>query len=199
PRSPPLSLHDALPILLRAIGFSRRQIEEANEVICGMQTIEGAPHIKDEHLAVFDCANKCGKTGTRFIHYTGHIKMMAAVQPFLSGAISKTINMPNEATVEDIEHAYMAGWDLALKALALYRDGSKLSQPLSSKSDTKEEEKEEQAAVAETPAQPVAAQLPVTTNLDGFRPVRRPLPARRRGVTQEAKVAGHKIYLRTGE
>src|SRR5690606_7884854 len=142
---------------------------------------------------------KCGKTGTRFSHYTGHIKMMAAVQPFLSGAISKTINMPNEATVEDIEHAYMAGWDLALKALALYRDGSTLSQPLSSKSDTKAEEKEEQAAVAETPAQPVAAQLPVTTNLDGFRPVRRPLPARRRGVTQEAKVAGHKIYLRTGE
>ncbi len=128
--------------LLRAVGFSRQQIDEANEVICGMQTIEGAPHIKDEHLAVFDCANRCGKTGTRFIHYTGHIRMMAAAQPFLSGAISKTINMPNEATHEDIEHAYMAGWDLALKALALYRDGSKLSQPLSSKSDAKEDEEE---------------------------------------------------------
>jgi ribonucleoside-diphosphate reductase alpha chain len=183
--------------LLRAVGFSRQQIDEANEVVCGMQTVEGAPHLKDEHLPVFDCANKCGKTGTRYIHYTGHIRMMAATQPFLSGAISKTINMPNEATVEDIEHAYMAGWDLALKALALYRDGSKLSQPLSSKSDQKEEKEE---PIAELP-KPVAAatKLPMTTNADGFRPVRRPLPARRRGVTQEARVAGHKLYLRTGE
>ena len=183
--------------LLRAVGFSRQQIDEANEVICGMQTIEGAPHIKDEHLAVFDCANRCGKTGTRFIHYTGHIKMMAAAQPFLSGAISKTINMPNEATTDDIEHAYMAGWDLALKALALYRDGSKLSQPLSSKSDVDEDEEEAEEIVAEVPAPAVPA--PLTTNVDGFRPVRRLLPARRRGVTQEAKVAGHKLYLRTGE
>ncbi|CAN5733244.1 hypothetical protein BH23CHL2_BH23CHL2_04590 [soil metagenome] len=189
--------------LLRAVGFSRQQIDEANEVICGMQTIEGAPHIKDEHLAVFDCANRCGKTGERFIHYTGHIKMMAATQPFLSGAISKTINMPNEATLEDIEHAYMAGWDLALKALALYRDGSKLSQPLSSKSDKKEDEEDteagELAAVAPAAENVPTKSAPVMTNVDGFRPIRRPLPARRRGVTQEAKVAGHKLYLRTGE
>ncbi|MFW6074922.1 MAG: LAGLIDADG family homing endonuclease, partial [Chloroflexota bacterium] len=183
--------------LLRAIGFSRKQIEEANEVICGMQTIEGAPHIKDEHLAVFDCANRCGKTGQRFIHYMGHIKMMAATQPFLSGAISKTINMPSEATIEDIEHAYMQGWELALKALALYRDGSKLSQPLSAKSDAKHDEDEEEEEA--TPEPVAAAAGPITTNREGFRPVRRPMPARRRGYTQEARVAGHKLYLRTGE
>ncbi|MEZ4571673.1 MAG: hypothetical protein R2849_15330 [Thermomicrobiales bacterium] len=156
--------------LLREIGFSRQQIDEANEVICGMQTIEGAPHIKDEHLAVFDCANRCGKTGTRFIHYTGHIKMMAAAQPFLSGAISKTINMPNEATLEDIEHAYMAGWDLALKALALYRDGSKLSQPLSSKSDKKEDEEETEEVVAEAPEPVAAADSAAIRTLSSFPP-----------------------------
>jgi ribonucleoside-diphosphate reductase alpha chain len=121
--------------LLHAIGLTREQINALNEVICGTQTIEGAPHLKDAHLAVFDCANRCGKKGQRFIAVEGHIRMMAAAQPFISGAISKTINLPNEATVEDIASAYRLSWELGLKANALYRDGCKLSQPLSSKSD----------------------------------------------------------------
>ena len=184
--------------LLRELGFTPQQIAEANDVICGMQTVEGAPHLKDEHLPVFDCANKCGKHGRRFIHHMGHIRMMAAVQPFLSGAISKTINMPNEVTVEDIEEAYMASWRLGLKAMALYRDGSKLSQPLSSASKQDQEEKDEAKAeaAAEAPA-PVAAAEPQIVYVE--RPKRRPLPAKRRGFTQEGRVAGHKIYLRTGE
>ncbi|NNM84214.1 MAG: adenosylcobalamin-dependent ribonucleoside-diphosphate reductase [Phycisphaerales bacterium] len=121
--------------LLRAMGFTRRQIREANDVICGSQTVEGAPHLKDEHLAVFDCANRCGRKGKRFIHHLGHIRMMAAAQPFISGAISKTINLPNEVNTADIEEAYRESWKLGLKAVALYRDGSKLSQPLNSMSD----------------------------------------------------------------
>jgi ribonucleoside-diphosphate reductase alpha chain len=121
--------------LLRRLGFSRRQIDEANDWVCGRGTVEGAPHLKDEHLSVFDCANKCGKTGERYIAVEGHIRMMAAAQPFISGAISKTINLPNEATVEDIKNSYFLSWQLGLKANALYRDGSKLSQPLNSKSD----------------------------------------------------------------
>lgn len=184
--------------LLRAVGFSRAQIDEANEAICGTQTIEGAPHLLPEHLPVFDCANRCGKKGQRFIHYMGHVRMMAAAQPFLSGAISKTINMPNEATVEDIEQAYMESHRLCLKAVALYRDGSKLSQPLSSKSDAKEEEEAEDV-VAEPVPVAVAAPQPKPSEVVAFQPVRRPPPAKRRGFTQEARVAGHKIYLRTGE
>jgi ribonucleoside-diphosphate reductase alpha chain len=109
--------------LLRAIGFSREQIDEANEVICGTMTIEGAPHLRDEHYPVFDTANKSGKKGTRLIHYTGHIRMMAAAQSFLSGAISKTINMPHEATIEEVEDAYRTSWELGVKAMAIYRDG----------------------------------------------------------------------------
>ncbi len=126
--------------LLRALGLSRSQIDELNEVICGTQTIEGAPHLKDEHLAVFDCANTCGKKGERFIAVEGHIRMMSAAQPFISGAISKTINLPKSANVEDIKSAYRLSWELGLKANALYRDGSKLSQPLSSKSDAEEDD-----------------------------------------------------------
>jgi ribonucleoside-diphosphate reductase alpha chain len=121
--------------LLRKLGFTRRQIDEANDVICGRGTVEGAPHLKDEHLSVFDCANRCGRHGERYIAVEGHIRMMAAAQPFISGAISKTINLPNEATVEDIKNSYFLSWQLGLKANALYRDGSKLSQPLNSKSD----------------------------------------------------------------
>ncbi|KAI9549694.1 Ribonucleotide reductase [Daphnia sinensis] len=117
--------------LLRAIGFTRQQIAEANEYICGTMTVEGAPYLKEEHYEIFDCANKCGQKGQRYIHAHGHIKMMAAAQPFLSGAISKTINLPNEATVEEIKDCYELSWKLALKANALYRDGCKLSQPLS--------------------------------------------------------------------
>jgi len=210
--------------LLRAIGFSQAQIEEANDVIAGRQTIEGAPHLKPQHLPVFDCANKCGKHGQRFIHYMGHVRMMAATQPFLSGAISKTINMPNEASVAEVENAYMEGWRLGLKAVALYRDGSKLSQPLSTKSDIKEETSAEASAeLAQAQAALSVAQTELSaaqTELAALRAqvgelkaaqvvakaperssklARRALPTKRRGFTQEAKVAGHKIYVRTGE
>jgi len=123
--------------LLEALGFTEEQIEAANDYVCGTMMLEGAPLLKDEHLPVFDCANKCGKKGRRFIHAHGHIRMMGATQPFISGAISKTINLPHEATVEEISDAYLLSWELGLKACALYRDGSKLSQPLSTKSDKK--------------------------------------------------------------
>jgi ribonucleoside-diphosphate reductase alpha chain len=123
--------------LLEALGFSEEEIEAANDYVCGTMMLEGAPYLKEEHLPVFDCANKCGKKGQRYIHAHGHIRMMAAAQPFISGAISKTINLPNEASVEEIADAYMLSWELGLKACALYRDGSKLSQPLSNKSDKK--------------------------------------------------------------
>jgi ribonucleoside-diphosphate reductase alpha chain len=126
--------------LLEALGFSDADIEAANDYVCGAMTVEGAPFLKDEHLPVFDCANKCGKKGRRFIHAHGHIRMMGATQPFISGAISKTINLPNEAVVEEIADSYMLSWQLGLKACALYRDGSKLSQPLSNKSDKKKKE-----------------------------------------------------------
>lgn len=133
--------------MLRHLGFSKEQIQEANDYVCGTMTVEGAPYLKDEHLAVFDCANKCGRIGTRYIAASGHIKMMAAAQPFLSGAISKTINLPNEATVEDMKDAYMLSWEMMLKANALYRDGSKLSQPLNSMADVFEELEEEEEVV----------------------------------------------------
>jgi ribonucleoside-diphosphate reductase alpha chain len=208
--------------LLRVLGFSRREIDEANAVICGSMTVEGAPFLREEHLPVFDCANKCGKTGTRFIHHMGHIRMMSAAQSFLSGAISKTINMPNEATVEDVLDAYEQSWRHGIKAMALYRDGSKLSQPLSAKSDStvsaeaasaKESEIElriEQAtaeAVTEALAlaraeweqeRAAAAKTPAAAETQA-QPVRRRLPARRAGFTQEARVAGNKVFLRTGE
>ncbi|MBO9386701.1 MAG: vitamin B12-dependent ribonucleotide reductase, partial [Thermomicrobium sp.] len=145
--------------LLAALGFTAEEIEEANDVICGRQTVEGAPHLVPEHLPVFDCANKCGKHGTRFIHYMGHIRIMAAVQPFLSGAISKTINMPHEVTVEDVANAYFEGWRLGLKALAIYRDGSKLSQPLSTRSSDKD--KSERASTATREAPPPERQVEV--------------------------------------
>jgi ribonucleoside-diphosphate reductase alpha chain len=150
--------------LLEALGFSDTEIEAANDYVCGTMTVEGAPYLKEEHLEVFDCANRCGKKGQRYIHAHGHIRMMGAAQPFISGAISKTINLPNEATVEEIADAYMLSWQLALKACALYRDGSKLSQPLSTKSDKKkkdsETEKEAQGAPAANRA--TAQPLPVS-------------------------------------
>lgn len=132
--------------LLRGLGFTNKEMNEANDYVCGTMTIEGAPHLKEEHYPIFDCANKCGSRGERFIHAHGHIKMMAAAQPFISGAISKTINLPNEATVEDIKSCYQLSWELGLKANALYRDGCKLSQPLSNKSDVEQGEDEEVAA-----------------------------------------------------
>jgi ribonucleoside-diphosphate reductase alpha chain len=178
--------------LPRHLGLTPAQTEELNDFVVGHMTIEGAPHLKDEHLPVFDCANRCGKHGKRYLEPMAHVRMMAAAQPFLSGAISKTVNLPNEATVEEVERIYYEGWRLGLKAVALYRDGCKASQPLSSQSDTKEEAAEE---VVETKA-------PAPKVAEGVGPpktVRRRLPKKRSGFTQEAKVAGHKIFLRTGE
>ena len=209
--------------LLRALGFSQREIDEANAVVCGSMTVEGAPFLREEHLPVFDCANKCGKTGTRFIHHMGHIRMMSAAQSFLSGAISKTINMPNEATVEDVLDAYEQSWRHGIKAMALYRDGSKLSQPLSAKSDStisneaasaKESEIELRDRAGDrrggdrgprSRSRRVGAGASRLPRRKHRRPRRRRsrfadrLPARRSGFTQEARVAGNKVFLRTGE
>ncbi len=192
--------------LLAALGFSRSEIIAANDHICGRQTIEGAPHIADEHLSVFDTANKNGKYGTRFIHHLGHIKMMAAAQPFISGAISKTINMPNEVTPDDIQDAYKVSWDLGLKSMALYRDGSKASQPLSASSDDgdSEEETEEIAAAVDKDVQIAWGRVPAGLSpsqayAQGMHPQRFLLPGRRHGFNQEARVGGHKVFLRTGE
>jgi len=183
--------------LLRHLGFNAKQIEEANDVIIGRMTIEGAPHLRPEHLAVFDCANRCGRTGQRYLAPMAHVKMMAAAQPFLSGAISKTVNLPNDATVEDVKQIYEQGWKLGLKAVALYRDGCKASQPLSTTSNEKTESKEQalEAAAAAVAAPAVAAAL-AQARPEGHR-VR--LPQKRRGFTQEAHVGGHKVFLRTGE
>jgi len=170
--------------LLRALGFTAEQIEEADRVVCGALTIEGAPHLREEHLAVFDCASKCGKTGKRYLSPQAHIRMMAAVQPFLSGAISKTINLPNEITPEEIEQIYVDAWHRGLKAIALYRDGCKQSQPMVAS-----------VRPERGPAKAVAGPSPAA----GVPLVRRRLPTKRRGFTQEARVASHKVYLRTGE
>src|SRR5687768_162258 len=191
--------------LLAHVGFSRREIEAANVHVCGAMTVEGAPHLKSEHYPVFDCANPCGRTGKRYLSVESHIRMMAAAQPFISGAISKTINMPNEATVEDCKSAYLLSWKLGLKANALYRDGSKLSQPLNSQLIADEEEEEEEiaaflekpqaartAALAEKMVEKVVERIVVMRE-------REKLPDRRKGYTQKAVVGGHKVYLRTGE
>ncbi|MCG8270082.1 vitamin B12-dependent ribonucleotide reductase [Aquamicrobium sp. NLF2-7] len=189
--------------VLPALGFSRKEIEAANIHVCGAMTLEGAPFLKDEHLAVFDCANPCGKIGKRYLSVESHIRMMAAAQPFISGAISKTINMPNEATVEDAKNAYMLSWKLALKANALYRDGSKLSQPLNASLISDEEEEDD--AVEALVAAPAAARAVEVTEKIIERVVekvvrdREKLPNRRKGYTQKAVVGGHKVYLRTGE
>ncbi|MBM4374233.1 MAG: vitamin B12-dependent ribonucleotide reductase [Deltaproteobacteria bacterium] len=185
--------------LLETLGFSSSQIQEAGDVIVGRMTIEGAPHLKAEHLPVFDCANRCGRTGTRFLQPMAHIKMMAATQPFLSGAISKTVNLPNEASVEEVARMYEEGWRLGLKAVALYRDGSKASQPLSNKADDdKDDAKSAKPAKAAAKPEPLAAQ-PERVELVHPTGVRVRLPRKRNGFTQEAKVGGHKIFLRTGE
>jgi ribonucleoside-diphosphate reductase alpha chain len=203
--------------LLKKLGLKEKHIDALNRVVCGTQTVEGAAHLKDEHLAVFDCANTCGKTGKRFIAPEGHIRMMAAAQPFISGAISKTINLPNSASVDDIKAAYRLSWELGLKANALYRDGCKLSQPLSSTSDSEktlhEEEdedqiqtaqaKEEVATAAAQVAEAVAAgatQVFVEKIVEKvvYRPMRRRLPDTRRSVTHKFNVAGHEGYLTVG-
>lgn len=209
--------------LLEALGYTDEEIEAANTYVCGTMTVEGAPLLKEEHLPVFDCANKCGQIGQRYIHAHGHIRMMAAAQPFLSGAISKTINLPNEATQEDIADAYRISWELGLKACALYRDGSKLSQPLSNKSDKKkkldEPVSEDKAAemAAEISAIVDMSKLTIDDLLDEMNKrvqssadtslkrqlamivERRALPAKRRGFTQKAKINGQALFLRTGE
>jgi ribonucleoside-diphosphate reductase alpha chain len=191
--------------LLAALGFSKREIESANIHVCGAMTVEGAPHLKLEHYAVFDCANPCGRTGKRYLSVNSHIRMMAAAQPFISGAISKTINMPNEATVEDCKEAYLLSWQLALKANALYRDGSKLSQPLNSQLIADEDDEDD--AVEALLAQPNAARVSALSEKVVEKIVERitvlrereKLPGRRKGYTQKAVVGGHKVYLRTGE
>lgn len=172
--------------VLEALGFSKTEIEEANNVVCGTMTIEGAPHLKDEHLPVFDCANRCGKHGKRFIEPMTHVRMMAAAQPFISGAISKTVNLPHESTVEEIERIYVEAWKMGLKAVALYRDGSKLSQPLNTKSGDSVPEKKSEKKNELQSAHPPALQ-------------RKRLPKKRSGMTVESRVGGQKIYLRTGE
>ncbi len=215
--------------LLEALGFSDDEIEAANDYVCGTMMLEATLYLKEEHLPVFDCANKCGKKGQRYIHAHGHIRMMAAAQPFISGAISKTINLPNEATVEEIADAYMLSWQLGLKACALYRDGSKLSQPLSNKSDKKKkaedrsknlEEQKSEMRNPKTESESHIVDLGKLTIDELLEEVqkrvqsspdtklkrklasiveRRSLPAKRRGFTQKAKINGQAIFLRTGE
>jgi ribonucleoside-diphosphate reductase alpha chain len=191
--------------LLTSLGLTSRQVDELNDVVIGRMTIEGAPHLLDEHLPVFDCANRCGSTGQRFLPPMSHVYMMGAAQPFLSGAISKTVNLPNEATSEEIADIYLAGWKLGLKAVALYRDGCKSSQPLST-SDRKKDKVDADLplAAASEPSSPhqTSASMPAPFVDEGARPpasIRHRLPKKRHGVTQEARVGGHKVFLRTGE
>ena len=187
-------LKDSTTDILKKLDFTDDEIQAANDYVCGTMTLEGAPHLKEEHLPIFDCANKCGRYGQRFISYLGHLKMMSAVQQFISGAISKTINMPNECTIDDIQQAYLNGWQLMLKAVALYRDGSKLSQPLSATADdtlnmalTAEDDVDETIG----PKQVQEATVAVLR--------KDKLPSKRYGFVQEATVGGHKIYVKTGE
>jgi ribonucleoside-diphosphate reductase alpha chain len=203
--------------LLESLGFTEDQIDAANDYACGTMMMEGAPYLKEEHLPVFDCANKCGKKGERYIHPHGHIRMMGATQPFISGAISKTINLPNEATVEEIKDCYYLSWQLGIKACALYRDGSKLSQPLSNKSDKK---KKAEAAKEEAASESAIVDMGKLTIDELLEEVnkrvqaspdtqlkrqlsrileRKTLPAKRRGYTFKAKVGGQPLFVRTGE
>ena len=183
--------------MLTALGFSKDEIDHANTHVCGAMTLENAPHLQDKHLSVFDCANPCGRLGKRYLSVDSHITMMAAAQPFISGAISKTINMPNAATVEDCGAAYMLSWRLGIKANALYRDGSKLSQPLSA-SLVDDEDIDSVEVLMEAPAAKQATQI-VEKIVERFITTRHKLPHRRKGYTQKAVVGGHKVYLRTGE
>ncbi|MEP5518029.1 MAG: vitamin B12-dependent ribonucleotide reductase [Bauldia litoralis] len=190
--------------LLQWMGFSKKDIDLANVFCCGSMTLEGAPGLKDEHLPVFDCANPCGRIGKRYLSAESHIRMMAAAQPFISGAISKTINMPNDATVEDAKSAYMLSWRLALEANALYRDGSKLPQPLNAQI-LEDEEDEADDAVEQLVAKPATARTEQVTERIVERIIekaireREKIPNRRTGYTQKAIVGGHKVYLHTGE
>ncbi|MGH6888699.1 MAG: vitamin B12-dependent ribonucleotide reductase [Rhizomicrobium sp.] len=189
--------------ILRALGFSKADIEATNLHVCGAMTLEGAPHLKTEHLAIFDCANPCGRVGTRALAAESHIRMLAAVQPFISGAISKTINMPNGASIHDCSDAYLLSWKLGLKANALYRDGSKLSQPLAAQTFAYVDD---EGGEEEFPSAPQAVRTAIVTERIVEKLVERVisrererLPQRRKGYTQKAVVGGHKVYLRTGE
>ncbi len=206
---PPACLDDPGFELLPFLGFSKSEIDAANIHVCGAMTLEGAPHLKVDHYHVFDCANPCGRTGKRYLSVESHIRMMAAAQPFISGAISKTINMPNEATVEDCKSAYMLSWKLALKANALYRDGSKLSQPLNSQliEDDADEQDAETTGVEKFIASSQPARVAqvaekiverIVEKVERMRE-REKLPDRRKGYIQKATVGGHKVYLHTGE
>ncbi len=201
----PIDLASPTFDLLAHMGFTKREIDAANIHVCGAMTVESAPHLKAEHYPVFDCANPCGRTGKRYLSVESHIRMMAAAQPFISGAISKTINMPNEASVEDCKSAYMLSWKLALKANALYRDGSKLSQPLQSQLIADEADEDdavesfiEKSAPARTAALAERIVERVVERMVVLRE-REKMPHRRKGYTQKAVVGGHKVYLRTGE
>ncbi len=194
---PAASLDDFSFDMLAWLGFTKTEIEQANLHVCGAMTLEGAPHLKDEHLPVFDCANPCGRIGKRYLSVDSHILMMAASQPFISGAISKTINMPSTASVEDCKDAYLKSWRLGLNANALYRDGSKLSQPLAAQilDDVEDEEPLSAAQRAPIIAERIVEKIVERVVAAG----RQRLPQRRKGYTQKAVVGGHKVYLRTGE
>ncbi|MBS1538175.1 MAG: adenosylcobalamin-dependent ribonucleoside-diphosphate reductase [Bacteroidetes bacterium] len=186
--------------MLRELGFTKDDIEIANDYVCGTMMIEGAPHLRDEHLPIFDCANKCGRKGQRYIQYMAHVHMMAAAQPFISGAISKTVNMPADATVEDVGNVYMESWKMMVKAIALYRDGSKLSQPLNSSNDDDLDEiimLGDEDSLDETLGQKEVQEHIIERVY--HRAERRRLPKKRKGHVREAYVGGHKVFLRTGE
>jgi ribonucleoside-diphosphate reductase alpha chain len=199
---PAAKLADPTFDLLRHLGFSKAQIDAANDHVCGTMTLEGAPFLKPEHYSVFDCANACGKTGKRYLSVQSHIHMMAAAQSFISGAISKTINMPNSASIAETLAAYELSWSLGIKANALYRDGSKLSQPLASALVEDDEEAEEILANGSAQEKAIVLAEKIVEKVivkEIIRSNREKLPERRKGYTQKAIVGGHKVYLRTGE
>ena len=186
--------------MLEFLGFTSEEIDVANIHVCGAMTLEGAPHLNKDHLAVFDCANVCGRIGKRFLSVDSHIKMMAAAQSFISGAISKTINMPNDATIDDCSDAYMLSWQLGIKANALYRDGSKLSQPLNSALLDEDDIDEDNDNITNEEDITKRTSQVVEKIVERFVQTERDkLPHRRKGYTQKATVGGHKVYLRTGE
>nr|WP_321509245.1 vitamin B12-dependent ribonucleotide reductase [uncultured Celeribacter sp.] len=198
---PTEKLNDPSFDLLRSLGFTKAEIDAANDHVCGTMTLEGAPFLREDHYHVFDCANACGKKGKRYLSVNSHITMMAAAQSFISGAISKTINMPNDATIEDCLDAYELSWSLGVKANALYRDGSKLSQPLATALIEDDEEAEEILASG-TPQEKAAVLAEKIVEKVVIKEVargREKLPSRRKGYTQKSVVGGHKVYLRTGE
>ncbi|PKQ11890.1 MAG: ribonucleoside-diphosphate reductase, adenosylcobalamin-dependent [Alphaproteobacteria bacterium HGW-Alphaproteobacteria-1] len=199
---PAAKLNDPTFDLLSHLGYSRRDIEAANDHVCGTMTLEGAPHLDPAHYHVFDCANPCGKKGRRYLSVESHIHMMAAAQSFISGAISKTINMANDATIEDCQKAYELSWSLGVKANALYRDGSKLSQPLAAALVEDDDEAAEilESGSAQEKAAVLAEKIVEKVVIkEIIRAAREKLPERRKGYTQKAIVGGHKVYLRTGE